>query len=109
MAADRYTTEFHLTPTGWQSGNSTFFGKPQGETVEPPEDRVETWIHSVFQASEWSNEEHSWQLDWESNEASKARGARAPGQVGAAGRSRLCRKDVERGRGSSWLMRVPER
>ena len=72
MAADRYTTEFHLTPTGWQSGNSTFFGKPQGETVEPPEDRVETWIHSVFQASEWSNEEHSWQLDWESNEASNA-------------------------------------
>ena len=72
MAADRYTTEFHLTPTGWQSGNSTFFGKPQGETVEPPEDRVETWIHSVFQASEWSNEEHSWQLDWESNEPGDA-------------------------------------
>jgi len=72
MAYDRYTTEYHVTPAGWQGGNRTLFGKTQGETLEPPEDRVETWIHGVTQASGWSKEDHSWRLDWESNETTDA-------------------------------------
>ncbi len=69
MAYDRYTNEHHLTTAGWQGGDTTFFGKTQGETLEPPGDRVETWIHSVTQASGWSKEVHSWWLEWESNES----------------------------------------
>ena len=65
MSYDDYETEYHLTPHGWKSGTSYFYGKAQKE-VQPPSDRVLTVVRHVTQASGWSREEVSWRTDWTS-------------------------------------------
>jgi hypothetical protein len=47
MSYDDSETIYHLTPTGWITGNA-------------PIDRVETWSRSVRQQSGWSKEYISW-------------------------------------------------
>ena len=55
MAYDRYEVEHHLTPAGWVTGTVTDSGN-QETIVEPPTDRVETWLYKMEQSSGWSRE-----------------------------------------------------
>ena len=48
MAYYRYSIEYHLTPRGWITGTRTHFDKTE-RAVQPPEDRVETWLIEVEQ------------------------------------------------------------
>lgn len=64
MASDDLETEYHLTPRGWIEGTERFFGKVQREEVERPADAIETWVHKIYQRSEWSREERSWHCIW---------------------------------------------
>ena len=51
MAWDKSDTDFHLTPRGWETG-------------PVPDDRVETWNRSMYQASGWSKEQVTWTCEW---------------------------------------------
>ena len=51
MAWDRSDYDYHLTPRGWESDS-------------PPDDRVETWNRSMYQASGWSREQVAWTCTW---------------------------------------------
>ena len=64
MAVDRLTTEWHLARDGWISGTTRFFGKPQGEIIEPPSSRLATFEHEIYQRSMWSAEELRWREVW---------------------------------------------
>jgi hypothetical protein len=63
MAYDRYEVEHHLTPAGWVTGTVTDSGN-QETIVEPPTDRVETWLYKMEQSSGWSRESRHWELAW---------------------------------------------
>lgn len=52
MAYDSYEDDYHLTPRGWDSSNTR------------PDDALETWTLSVYQASGWSKEYRSWSRTW---------------------------------------------
>ena len=63
MAYDRYEAEYHLTPAGWIIGTITDFGSTEA-VIEPPPDRVETWLYEMEQSSGWSGEARHWRLLW---------------------------------------------
>jgi len=63
MAYDRYEVEYHLTPSGWVAGTVTDFGN-QEKVIEPPPDRVETWLYEMEQSSGWSAESRHWRIIW---------------------------------------------
>jgi len=69
MAVDDLKTEWHLAPAGWIAGTTTYFNTAQGEVVAPPEDRVLTIVHRIYQRSEWSREEQSVYEVWRSASA----------------------------------------
>lgn len=62
MAYDRYEVEYHLTPAGWVAGTTSDMGRE--EKVDPPSDRVETWLYRMKQSSGWSPEDRDWRLIW---------------------------------------------
>ena len=65
MSVDSSETEWHLTPQGWVAGTSRFYGKPDKDgEIEPPQDRVETWVSKTYQRSAWSSEERTWRRIW---------------------------------------------
>ncbi len=68
MAVDRVSWEHHLTPNGWVNGthDSMFTGK---EEVEPPADRVETWLEKTTQSDPHAPEVNSWYKIWTSPSA----------------------------------------
>jgi hypothetical protein len=49
MAVDDLETEYHLTPTGWVTGTSYFFGKTK-EEIAPPSDRLVTMVERIYQS-----------------------------------------------------------
>ena len=59
MSYDEASIEYHLTPSGWKTGDA-------------PSDRVETWIRSNSQASGWSRDYISWGCIWASPDVSRA-------------------------------------
>jgi hypothetical protein len=63
MSCDDYSVEYHLTPSGWKTGASYFYGKPQKE-IQPPSDRLLTVVQDAVQTSRWSTEEVSWRTEW---------------------------------------------
>jgi hypothetical protein len=67
MSYDHHEQEHHLTPTGWKSGTSYFYGGAEQE-VKPPPDRVLTIVREVKQSSGWSPEDISWYEKWRSSE-----------------------------------------
>ena len=60
MAYDRTNIDFHLTPRGWETGES-------------PDDRVKTWNMSIDQASGWSKEYRSWTCEWVNEDMPRAK------------------------------------
>jgi hypothetical protein len=70
MAQDDHEIEHHLTPNGWVNGNEWVNGTLI-KTVEPPPDRIETWIELIADSSEgWDPPTVSSRLVWESPVAS---------------------------------------
>jgi len=66
MAQDDYEFERHLTPNGWTTGSEWVNGSPT-KTVEPPPDRIETWIElHADSSSGWAPPSISSKLVWES-------------------------------------------
>lgn len=66
MAQDDYEIERHLTPNGWITGNEWVNGS-QTKTVEPPRDRIETWVELHADSSGgWAPPAVSSKLVWES-------------------------------------------
>ena len=59
MSYDESSTKYHLTPSGWKTGDA-------------PLDRVETWIRSSRQASGWSRDAISWRCIWASPDVLRA-------------------------------------
>ena len=59
MAYYSGTSYHHLTPRGWETG-------------ETPTDRVETWELSIEQASGWSKEYRHWKCTWTHEGISRA-------------------------------------
>lgn len=59
MAWDSSDNDYHLTPRGLLPG-------------PPPEDRVETWNRSMYQASGWSREQVTWTCKWVNEEIPRA-------------------------------------
>jgi len=59
MAWDKSEDDYHLTPRGWEYG-------------EPPDDRVETWHSSMYQASGWSKEHIRWTCTWVNQDIPRA-------------------------------------
>lgn len=51
MATDEHKIERHLTPNGWTTGNEWVNGV-QTRTIEPPQDRIETWVEEISDSSE---------------------------------------------------------
>jgi len=51
MSWDDSTTDYHLTPAGWVTGNR-------------PADAVESWKRSTSQQSGWSKENIDWWCVW---------------------------------------------
>jgi hypothetical protein len=72
MAQDDHEIEHHLTPRGWVDGSERVNGRPT-KTVEPPPDRIETWIELISDSSEgWDPPVVSSKLVWESPNVSAA-------------------------------------
>ena len=59
MAWDSSDNDYHLTPRGWESGSA-------------PDDRVETWNRSMYQASGWSKEQVTWTCIWANQDIPRA-------------------------------------
>jgi hypothetical protein len=65
MAADDLKTEYHLTPDGWVTGTSKFFGNIDAAGEIPrAENAVETWEKHIYQRSQWSSEEVTSAMIW---------------------------------------------
>lgn len=64
MAFDKWTQEYHLTPSGWFKGTRTYFDKVQGKAVPRPTDAVETWEEQGYQSSGWARDEYSHHCTW---------------------------------------------
>jgi hypothetical protein len=67
MSADKTTHEWHLTPKGWVEGTFSIYDVAQAPgIVEPPSDRVETWVRNMTQSSSFSKEYVTWECVWHS-------------------------------------------
>lgn len=64
MAVDRVEALWHLTPNGWIAGSVNSMWTGLNRTVEPPADRVETWLHKLSQASANSPELNIFYMTW---------------------------------------------
>jgi hypothetical protein len=75
MSADDFAREFHLTPSGWISGTTRFYGHIQTK-VAPPKDRIQTWNRHARQSSPFSQDEVEWSMLWSDEKTSSASLAR---------------------------------
>jgi len=67
MSFDETTHEWHLTPRGWIKGTFRYYDNVQEPgIIEPPSDRVETWVREMVQSSGYSKEDINWKRVWES-------------------------------------------
>ncbi len=71
MSVDNWDQEHHLTPRGWISGSSRYYGRVDSE-VPRPDDAVETWEEHCEQRSAWSSEDRSHRLIWHDPAVSQA-------------------------------------
>ena len=71
MAADDYSTEYHLTPDGWVKGSERFFSRPHKE-VERPQNAVETWEDHATQSSIYSDDYHHVKMLWHDESVPKS-------------------------------------
>jgi hypothetical protein len=69
MSQDHTEREYHLTPGGWVSGTFRVYGASSSE-VEPPPDRVETWIEEIDDTSGGSPPAIFWRQIWVSDSVS---------------------------------------
>jgi hypothetical protein len=67
MSADNYEQDYHLTPRGWEVGDSFYYGSPQ-KNLPPPTDRVLTVADRTEQASPFSPSIHEWVEKWRSSD-----------------------------------------
>jgi hypothetical protein len=65
MSIDRTETEYHLTQNGWVAGTFSSYGQKRGQ-VDPPPDRVESWLRKMEQSSGYAPGISEWVLVWES-------------------------------------------
>jgi hypothetical protein len=65
MSVDDYEQEYHLTPRGWEAGDSFFYGHPQ-KNLAPPQDRVLTVADRTEQSSRFSKSTSEWIEKWRS-------------------------------------------
>jgi hypothetical protein len=70
MAYDDYSTEWHLTESGWVEGAKDFESDP---LRLPPSDRLLTFTRSVTQSSPYSGEDVSWTETWRAPELTDQR------------------------------------
>jgi hypothetical protein len=65
MATDEHQIERHLTPNGWITGSEWVNGA-QTKKVEPPKDRIETWVEEISDSSEgWAPPTAFSKMVWE--------------------------------------------
>lgn len=62
MSFDRTEQEYHLTPSGWIIGSFLVYG--EGKVIEPPVDRIETWVVEKYQSSGFAPESVTKKLIW---------------------------------------------
>ena len=62
MSFDRTEQEYHLTPSGWITGSFLVYG--EGEKIEPPVNRVETWVVEKYQSSGFASESITQKCIW---------------------------------------------
>jgi hypothetical protein len=67
MSVDRYEEEYHLTPRGWEKGDSFYYGRPTKNLV-PPQDRVRTMANTNEQSSRFSPPTEGWVEKWRSSD-----------------------------------------
>jgi hypothetical protein len=67
MSVDDYEVEHHLTPRGWEEGDSFYYGKPQKNLVAPS-DRVLTVADHSTQSSRFSASSSEWVEKWRSSD-----------------------------------------
>src|SRR6266571_8944714 len=76
MATDEHQIERHLTPHGWVTGNE-WVNHTQIKSVDPPSDRIETWVEEISDSSEgWAPPTTSSKVTWESPSVSSEQRAR---------------------------------
>lgn len=72
MAADDWSQEHHLTPSGWVKGTYKFFRKVDGPEVPRPHDAVATYEERCRQSSIYSPESYTTTLLWADPDVSSA-------------------------------------
>ena len=65
MSVDHTEDEYHLTPHGWVHGTYKFYGHAD-KIIDPPEDRVETWVRDMKQSHPFAKELITWECIWKS-------------------------------------------
>lgn len=70
MSFDHTTQEYHLTLSGWITGSFLVYG--EGKKIEPPTDRIETWVIDTFQSSGFAAETVTEELIWKSPDYSES-------------------------------------
>lgn len=74
MYANEDRTEWHLTSRGWVRGTWSAHGADWGtEEAETPEDRVATWVYSMFQGHSLAKTKTSVSRRWRSGRQREAR------------------------------------
>jgi hypothetical protein len=66
MSYDQHEIEYHLTPSGWVVG-TTSYGT---DKIERPPETVETWLKKVEHSSGYAMEDIGWDLLWVSESVS---------------------------------------
>ena len=67
MSADNYKEEYHLTSKGWILGTRYYFGKIQGDSIERPNNTVETWIYHETLSSIYSKSDIEFYEIWQNS------------------------------------------
>ncbi len=87
MATDEHQIERHLTPNGWITGSEWLNGT-QTRKIEPPPERIETWVEEISDSSEgWAPPTAFSKIVWEASNV--------PAQVRAELRERFPRPECK--------------
>ena len=71
MSCDSTDDEYHLTPNGWVDGTHYYYGKAT-KPIDPPKDRVETWVRQMRQSYSYAAEHITWKHIWTSPDYSES-------------------------------------